>query len=1086
MKRAYLDGNGTFVVADYNQAKPFANFFPGIAGEWGIPMWAFYVNRGQAIASFGIESKDKAIMEFQPANKAYRLTPTHGFRTFLKVSREGKTVFYEPFQSAGVTTFRLEQTMKISSHELTIEETNKTLGIAVEVTYFTVPEEPFAALVRQVRIRNLSRKALSVEMIDGLPVIMPYGQNEWVMKHMCRTIEAWYKVRNLDKKAPYFQLEVEAADVPQVKHIEEGNFYFAFDPNSRPGKLFDPVVDVGAVFGQALDLRIPEAFLAQKRFSVPEVQQTDNRTPCAMMSGAFSLKSGAEKSIVSVIGFVHSVAELQATIRKMTTSGYIDKKRARNRTLIEGIKALSLTKSSSSEFDAYCGQTFLDNVLRGGLPVSLRTAEGPAVFNVYSRKHGDLERDYNQFRIAPTFLSQGNGNYRDVNQNRRNDVWFNPDLKESAVVNFLSLVQADGYNPLVVCGMMFVAEDVERIDKVLTRYVKGDGQEILRGFLMKGFMPGDLFQFILANGIKLKCSAREFLGHVLAGCQKHETAQHGEGFWTDHWAYNLDLVESYLALHPEDLRGILLERKAFTFYHNHVYVLPRDKRYILTGRGVRQYHSLHEGPEEKDASKKLRVRGGQGEVYQATLLVKLLCLIANKAATFDPSGVGIEMEANKPNWYDSLNGLPGLIGSSISETFELKRFSSFVLDALGQLAVEETDTVEVYAELASFLFGLSAVMATGSGAHDLWKKTNDLKEAYRARVRAGIQGEEEAVAVKDIRIFLEQVVQRCDQAVQKSRRKDGLFPTYFYHRVTKYEYLNASDEGKEEVPVRPLEFERHDLPLFLEGFVHALRSEKDTEEAARLHHKVRSSALFDKALGMYKVNASILSESEEIGRTRIFPRGWLENESIWLHMEYKYLLELLRRGLHQEFYRDLQKACVAFMDPEVYGRSILENSSFIASSAHRDRALHGQGFVARLSGSTAEWIHIWMFMNAGLRPFRIDHAGRLELVLDPVLKGELFTRKAETILWYERDGEERKALIPADSYAFHFMGKTLVVYHNKSRRDTFGPHAARPVSIRLRYVRSRKDVVVPGGTIPSPYAGDVREGQVARIDVEVA
>jgi len=43
--------------------------------------------------------------------------------------------------------------------------------------------------------------------------------------------------------------------------------------------------------------------------------------------------------------------------------------------------------------------------------------------------------------------------------------------------------------------------------------------------------------------------------------------------------------------------------------------------------------------------------------------------LANKAASLDPSGIGIEMEANKPNWYDSLNGLPGLLGSSISETF---------------------------------------------------------------------------------------------------------------------------------------------------------------------------------------------------------------------------------------------------------------------------------------------------------------------------------------------------------------------------------------------------------------------------------
>lgn len=32
-------------------------------------MWVFYVNRGQGIASFGIENKDNAILEFLPANE---------------------------------------------------------------------------------------------------------------------------------------------------------------------------------------------------------------------------------------------------------------------------------------------------------------------------------------------------------------------------------------------------------------------------------------------------------------------------------------------------------------------------------------------------------------------------------------------------------------------------------------------------------------------------------------------------------------------------------------------------------------------------------------------------------------------------------------------------------------------------------------------------------------------------------------------------------------------------------------------------------------------------------------------------------
>ncbi len=60
---------------------------------------------------------------------------------------------------------------------------------------------------------------------------------------------------------------------------------------------------------------------------------------------------------------------------------------------------------------------------------------------------------------------------------------------------------------------------------------------------------------------------------------------------------------------------------------------------------------------------------------------------------------------------------------------------------------------------------------------------------------------------------------------------------------------------------------------------------------------------------MYKVNASLTDQPHDIGRARAFTPGWLENESIWLHMEYKYLLEVLKAELYQEFFEDF-KECI--------------------------------------------------------------------------------------------------------------------------------------------------------------------------------
>jgi hypothetical protein len=76
-----MDENGRFSIKNYNWAKPFSNFFPGIAGKWGIPMWIYYVSRGQGICSVGIHDKDHSIMEFLSFNKALQVVGKQGFRT---------------------------------------------------------------------------------------------------------------------------------------------------------------------------------------------------------------------------------------------------------------------------------------------------------------------------------------------------------------------------------------------------------------------------------------------------------------------------------------------------------------------------------------------------------------------------------------------------------------------------------------------------------------------------------------------------------------------------------------------------------------------------------------------------------------------------------------------------------------------------------------------------------------------------------------------------------------------------------------------------------------------------------------------
>jgi len=180
-------------------------------------------------------------------------------------------------------------------------------------------------------------------------------------------------------------------------------------------------------------------------------------------------------------------------------------------------------------------------------------------------------------------------------------------------------------------------------------------------------------------------------------------------------------------------------------------------------------------------------------------------------------------------------------------------------------------------------------------------------------------------------------------------------------------------------------------------------------------------------------------------------------------MEYKYLLEILRHGLYEEFYEDFKNVLVPFQNPQNYGRSILENSSFLVSSVFPDKKLHGNGFVARLSGSTAEFLQIWLTMNLGLEPFRLDKNGELNLQFKPILAKWLF-RKID------------------NTYSFNFLGNIKVTYHNPKKKNTFGKNAVTPKEIILND-KDGNPVKINQDVIPSPYAQQIRSRQIKQIDI---
>jgi hypothetical protein len=506
---ANFDEFGRFVMKDYDTAKPMSDFLSGLGGVWGVPMWAFFVNRGQGMTSFGKQNKDGSIEKFVTAEKAYQETPFTGFRTFVKGQRAGKPFTHMPFfprSSADGEPDDVLRNMMIGGNEMEIEEIEPNLGLQTNVLYFTVPDEDYPSLIRRTTFTNLDpSQPLQIEVLDGLAKLIPAGLNNGGLDAMGRTFEAYMRVYNVGSaatgggmiKEPFYHATQSTADTAMVSLVNDGQFVVAFidddtevttsadattattdattattstvdAKSSGPAALGDDglhpqlgmIVDPSVVFDTDTSLIEPRAFFSKDApimsnfLSLP--QGTTARTPCAFAGAKLTIPGGKKVTITSVYGHAESLDNFVNKISpKVREPGYAASKRLAAQKLVEDITKTVVTSTSSPIFNDYIKQDYLDNILRGGLPIALGDSHNPKVFHTFSRIHGDIERDYNNFQIDTTYFSQGPGNFRDVSQNRRLDVLLAPLVRDFNVRMFLSFVQADAYNPLTVASTLF-------------------------------------------------------------------------------------------------------------------------------------------------------------------------------------------------------------------------------------------------------------------------------------------------------------------------------------------------------------------------------------------------------------------------------------------------------------------------------------------------------------------------------------------------------------------------------------------------------------------------------------------------------
>lgn len=1050
----------TYIIEGFDELPAFSSFLPGLAGVKGIPLWVYYTNRGQGINSFGIHNKGNAIMEFNPANTAYENTAIKGFRTFVKCNNQ----YFEPFFTLDKSTKR---NLFIRKNSIILEEINQHFGLKIRIKYFVLPNDSIGALVRRIEIENISGDDKNIELIDGLPKIIPYGIQNGAYKEMSNLLKSWTEIKNIERNAPYYTLRASSEDSAEVSDVEGGYFYLSI----HEGQVLPVIYDQDVIFDYDTSLVNPITFMNQNLGEVMSKSQCFyNKIPCGFTPLEFTLSPAESFRFNTMAGFASSPEQINEKLEQFCSKDFFTEKDQLADEMVSHFTMDVKTHTAKPEFDQYIEQCYLDNFLRGGYPFVFNKDSNKAVVHLFSRKHGDPERDYNFFSIAGEYYSQGNGNFRDVNQNRRNDVFFQKEIGDFNIKTFYQLIQMDGYNPLEVRPSTFTIkpEQAEAVTKLLQENI-GPQIEKLQKIVQNPFTPGKIARCIARYHIEVTCGEDAFLEKLLSFCNQNIEAGFAEGYWSDHWNYNMDLIDSYLSIYPEKEKELLFFDPSYRYYDSAARVLPRSEKYVITSDSkVRQYGAMVHDDEKagregfnKNGTNWLRTK--TGEYVETTLMVKLISLALNKFSSLDSFGMGVEMEGGKPGWNDAMNGLPGIFGSGMAETFELKRMISFLCNT-----VTGEEKIALPIEINEFLRDVSNTLknakAKGWSSFTYWDNVCASREQYREKVRFNIDGAMQEISTQELLVIFKEFAEKLEDGIKRAcSYGEGIVPTYFTFRATEFEPVVDEDGnpvnshyGLPKVKVKA--FEVMQLPSFLEGPAKMLGTMQDKTAAQSLYKNVRNSELFDRKLKMYKTSVPIEQLSMENGRIRAFTPGWLERESIFLHMEYKYLLSILKSGLYEEFFDDILNAMVVFRNPAQYGRSILENSSFLASSENPNSAVHGRGFQARLSGSTTETISMWIGMFMGQKVFTYEN-GQLQLHFEPKLADWLFDENGEV--------------------SFTLLSKCKVTYHNPSHKSTFGEGMAKIKSILIEDTKQEFTCNFLSGAV----AKAVRDGKIKAITV---
>ena len=818
VKGRFVEGYGEtyYQIANYDWMSPF---FMSIVSD--SDHWMFISSDGALTA--GRKNPEHALFPYYTDDKIHDAKDLTGSKTLVLAEVHGKTYLWEPFSVRYEGIYDLQRNLykSVYGNKILFEEINRDLSLTF---YYAWNNSENYGFVKRSGIRNHGLTTVTLQMLDGIQNLLPYGVDKGMQTERSTLVDAYKKNELLsetglgifllssilvDRPEPSEALKattVWSTGLKNVSYLVSARQLDKFRGGLKVEQELDVRAERGAYFVHAPLSLEPEA--QKDWFIVAEIDQGPAEVAAISLmlqeDGAVRqrLEKDIDKGTDRLKGIVAQADGLQLSRDQLNTTRhyanvlfnvmrggvFVQNYEADKRDLLDFLSHRNrIVSRRHREFldtlpERLTIQSLIDSAGGRGDPQLVRLCYEylPLTF---SRRHGDPSRPWNFFSIE-TRKEDGSrnlyyqGNWRDIFQNWEALSLSFPGFVQSMICKFVNASTVDGYNPYRITRDGI---DWEVID------------------------PTDPWSYI--------------------------------GYWGDHQIiYLLKLLEVCRFHFPGTLETFITE-DLFAFADVPYRIKPYED--LLSDPhdtivfDADQEARILKRVEEVGADGKL-VWGKTEEIYLVNLTEKVLVSVLAKLTNFIPEA-GIWMNTQRPEWNDANNALVGY-GVSMVTLYHLRRFLHFCVTLIGSLPAHKillSEEVKDLLDVVTETLSKNKALLKGPISDRNRKRILDvLGEAggnYRENVYdKGFSEQKKQVSPFELTAFFEVSLAFIDHTIRANRREDKLFHAYNLMSV----------EGEEGISVRRL-YE------MLEGQVAVLNSGLlSAEESLEVLAALKSSAMY--------------------------------------------------------------------------------------------------------------------------------------------------------------------------------------------------------------------------------------------------